>query len=71
MLLFPAEEHVDRWCRIWNLPRGATLSPHTCWALAHEWYRDRRDPNWRRRAVDEADALFMQLGLSGEFWKLN
>jgi len=45
MLLFRSEEMVDRWCRNWNLPRGATLSPATCWTLAREWYHDRRDPN--------------------------
>jgi len=71
MLLFRSEEMVNLWCRNWNLPRGAILSPATCWALAREWYRDRRDPKWRRRTVDEAHALFNQLGLTGDFWKLN
>jgi hypothetical protein len=71
MLLFRSEEQVDRWCRAWNLPRGAVLSPATCWALALAWYHDRRDPAWRRRSVDEAHELFGQLGLTGDFWKLN
>jgi hypothetical protein len=71
MLLFRSEEQVDHWCYAWNLARGATLSPATCWTLAREWYQDRRDPMWRRRTVDEARALFVQLGLTGEFWKLN
>jgi hypothetical protein len=53
------------------LARGATLSPEICWALAREWYWDRRDPMWRRRTVYEAHALFRQLGLTGDFWKLN
>lgn len=70
MLLFRSEEEADRWCRSWNLPRGAILSPATCWELAHEWYKDRCDPNWRRRSVDEAHTLFNQLGLTGEFWRL-
>jgi hypothetical protein len=39
--------------------------------LAREWYHDRRDRQWRRRTVDEAYALFNQLGLTGDFWKLN
>jgi len=26
---------------------------------------------WRRRTVDEAHALFNQLGLNGDFWRLN
>ena len=71
MLLFRSEEQVDRWCHAWNLARGATLSPTTCWALAREWYQDRGDPVWRRRSVDEAQALFRQLGLTDDFWRLN
>jgi hypothetical protein len=71
MLLFRSEEQVDRWCRSWGLARGAILSPEICWGLAREWYRDRRDPMWRRRTVDEAHTLFSQLGLTGDFWKLN
>jgi hypothetical protein len=71
MLLFRSEEQVDRWCRAWSLPRGAILSPTTCWELAHEWYQDRRDRKWRRRTMDEAHAVFRQLGLTGDFWKLN
>jgi hypothetical protein len=71
MLFFRSEDHIERWCRAWKLPQGASLSPATCWALAREWYYDRRDPNWRRRTVDEAHALFARLGLAGDFWKLN
>jgi hypothetical protein len=71
MLLFRSGEMVDRWCRNWGLPRGAILSPATCWTLAREWYHDRRDPQWRRRTVDEAHALFNRLGLTEDFWKLN
>jgi Alkylmercury lyase len=71
MLLFRSEEMVDRWCRNWGQPRGAILSPATCWMLAREWYQDRRDPQWRRRTVDETHALFNRLGLTEDFWKLN
>jgi hypothetical protein len=71
MLLFRSEEQIDRWCHSWSLPRGAILSPTACWELAREWYHDRRDPHWRRRTVDEAHAVFRQLGLTGDFWKLN
>ena len=71
MLFFRSEEHLDRWCRTWKLPRGAMLLPGICWDLAREWYHDRRDPRWRRRTIDEAHALFAQLGLQDDFWKLN
>ena len=71
MLLFRSEEHVDRWCASWRLPRGASLSLDQTWRLAQAWYSaDRRDPEWRRRTVDETEALLESLALNGPFWKL-
>lgn len=71
MLLFRDEEHIDRWCRQWQLPRGATLTLETGWRLAQAWHGpDRRDPRWRRRTVEETEALFASLGLVGDFWRL-
>ena len=71
MLLFRSEEHVDRWCRAWRMERGAAFSLETAWRLAVAWLGpDRRDPEWRRRTVEEAEALFEELGLTGTFWAL-
>ncbi|HXG93826.1 MAG TPA: hypothetical protein VNN73_15885 [Blastocatellia bacterium] len=71
MLLFRAEEHVEKWCADWNLSRGETLSPDKCWQLAKVWYSaDRREPDWRRRTADEAESLFSELGLTSPFWRL-
>jgi hypothetical protein len=71
MLLFWSEEHVERWRSAWTLPHGGTLSLAQCWRLAHAWYSpDRRKPDWRRKTVDEAEALFAQLGLTSAFWRL-
>ena len=73
MLLFRSEEHVDRWCRAWSLPRGGTLSPETAWRLARAWYSpDRRDRAWRRRTVDETDALLAEraAGPARQLWGL-
>jgi hypothetical protein len=71
MLLFRSEEHVDRWCGQWGIGRGALLSPQTAWELARAWYGpDRRNPAWRRRTLEETEALFADLGLTGDFWTL-
>jgi len=71
MLFFRSEEHVDRWCRQWNLSRGALLNLDQGWRLAQAWYGpDRREPDWRRKTVDEAEALFDELGLTSPFWNL-
>jgi len=71
MLFFRSEEHIEHWCRNWNLPRGGILSLDQGWRLAQAWYGpDRRVPEWRRKTVEEAEALFEELGLKGEFWRL-
>ena len=71
MLFFRSEEHVDRWCASWHFDRGAILSLETGWKLAQAWYgADRRDPEWRRRNLEETEALFAELGFTSEFWSL-
>jgi hypothetical protein len=71
MLFFRSEEHVTRWCQAWRFERGGILSLETGWKLAQAWYGpDRREPNWRRRTVEEAEELFGQLGLTSPFWAL-
>ena len=39
--------------------------------LARAWYSDRLSPTWERRSVDEAHALFEEIGLTGDFWRLD
>ena len=69
MLLFRSEEHVGRWCKVWNQPRGAVLTLDQGWQLAKAWYLDRLNPAWRSKTEKEAEALFQQLGLLGPFWR--
>jgi hypothetical protein len=40
------------------------------WRLASEWYKDRLSPDWRRKNVEEAEAVFAEIGLTGPFWQL-
>ena len=70
MLLFRAEEHIDRWCTQWNQPRGGTLTIDQAWDLADAWYRNKMDPGWRRATVDETEDLLVKVGLTGPFWSL-
>lgn len=69
MLLFRDEEHVDRWCRARELPRGALLTPEQGWRLAHGWFKDKLKPEWRRHTGAETAALLEEVGLRGDFWK--
>ena len=70
MLLFRGEEHIDRWCRQWKQPRGATLTVEQTWALAQAWYGTKMNVDWRRLTMEETEAVLSSLGLSGEFWRL-
>ena len=71
MLFFRSEEHIDIWCQQWKMERGATLSLEQGWRLAQAWYGpDRRDAAWRRKTVDETEALLSELGLTSSFWNL-
>jgi len=71
MLLFRSEEHIDRWCKAWRLTRGGVLSIDQAWKLADAWYRECMSPTFRRRTVDEAQELFVSLGLTSDFWRFS
>ena len=71
MLLFRSEEHALNWCRTWKLEPGGLMSLEQGWQLAQGWYGpDRRDPAWLRKTVEEAAALFKEVGLTDPFWDL-
>jgi hypothetical protein len=68
MNLFRSEEHLERWLA--GREPGATRSVETLCKLAHSWYSDRLDPDWRPRSVEQNQAILERLGLTGEFWQL-
>jgi len=70
MLLFRAEEHIDRWRRQWSQPPGAPLTIDQGWQLARAWFHDKMEPDWRRASIEETEALLERLGLLGSFWSL-
>jgi hypothetical protein len=70
MLLFRSEEHVRRWAEERSIPIGGTLTTDQGWRLAHAWFHDRLDLEWRRRTPEEAQTLFASIGLTGPFWQL-
>ena len=71
MLLFRSEEHIQRWSSRWRQPPGGILTLPQVWGLAKAWYQeDSRPDSWRRKTKDEAQALFNELGLTSEFWRL-
>jgi hypothetical protein len=70
MLAFRSEEHVDRWCESRGVPRGASFSLEQAWELGRRWYADKLSPEWKRATAEEAETVFADIGLTGDFWRL-
>jgi hypothetical protein len=68
MNLFRSEEHLERWLA--GREPGGRTSVETLCELAHAWYSDRLDPDWRPHPLDHNQAILDRLGLTGEFWQL-
>jgi hypothetical protein len=70
MLLFRSEEHLENWLGNGHA-RGAKLSMDQQWRLARAWFDGRHLPDWKRRTPQEAEAVFADVGLTGDFWHLS
>ena len=70
MLIFLSEDHIDEWCTFRARPRGGTMSTEQCWQLAHKWYSDKLSPDWRRKTLEESEAMLSSIGLTEPFWSL-
>jgi hypothetical protein len=69
MTLFKSEEHLGRWLKARNAPRGSVMSLEQAWRLAMAWYRDPRDPQWRPETREEQQRVIDGVGLRGAFWR--
>jgi len=70
MLLFRSEEHARGWREARGFRDAQTLSLEVGWRLARAWYVRKLEPGWRRHTLEEAEALFADLDLTGDFWRL-
>jgi hypothetical protein len=69
MNLFRSEEHLERWLA--GRDPGATMSAGKLCELAHAWYEDRLDPDWRPHTLEQNQAILDRVGLTGDFWRLS
>jgi len=56
------------WCRANKMKQGQLLTIEQVWALSKAWYRDRLNPDFEGRSIEEALEIFRQLGLNDPFW---
>jgi hypothetical protein len=65
MNLFRSEEHARRF-----RPEGAVIPVAQLSELAHAWWDDRVDPDWRPHTREQNQAILDRVGLTGDFWAL-
>ncbi len=46
------------------------MSPEQCWQLAQAWYSGKLSPDWRRKTLEESEAMLASIGLTEPFWNL-
>lgn len=71
MLLFRSEEHAERWTEQRGLMGGGFMTVEQQWELSRTWYAGRLEPGFRRRTLDEAQAVLEGIGLTDPFWSLS
>jgi hypothetical protein len=68
MNLFRSEAHVSRWLD--GRAPGSTLPVAQLNDLAHAWWGDRLEPEWRPRTREQNQAILTAVGLTDQFWQL-
>ncbi len=69
MQVFRSEAHLDAYLKKAGREPGAVFSLEQLGDLAVRWYGDRLDENFGGRTMAEAQAVFLQVGLTGSFWE--
>lgn len=70
ILFFENEGGVDAWCERHGHPRGSVLGIAKGLELARLWFGDYASRDWKRKTPQQAVAIFAQLELDREFWRI-
>ena len=70
MLLFKDEDHVVEWSARHKIPRGDIQPVTKVLELAKRWYGEHLRPDWTKKSVGEARAIFADLGFAHPVWNL-
>jgi len=70
MLLFRGEGQVAGWSRRHGIPLGDVQPVSKVLELAKRWYGDYLRPDWSKKTIAEARAIFAGLGLTHPVWEL-
>ncbi len=70
VLPFRSEADIDAWAVRHRLPRGRAVPVAQLAELAARWYGHHADTDWRKWTLTEAQAIFDEVGLTDDFWRL-
>jgi hypothetical protein len=70
VLAFRSARDVERWAARHRYPVGAVVPLRTVLRLGRAWYGRHLDEDWRKWTTLEAQAIFEDVGLVGDFWRL-
>lgn len=70
MLLFKDEKQVAEWCARHRIPRGDVQPVARVLELAKRWYGEHLRPDWTKKSITEARAIFTDLGFVHPVWSL-
>jgi hypothetical protein len=70
ILFFSSEARIEEWCARHGRPKGQVLDMPKALALAERWFGDYASPDWTRKTPEQANAIFTELALTPEFWRL-
>lgn len=69
MNLFRSGEHVRTWLEMRGYHDGQTIGVAQLCDLAHSFYGNRLEPDWRPRTLAETQGILDSVGLTGPFWR--
>lgn len=70
MLFFKDANHVAEWSKRHRIPHGDVQPVEKVLELAKRWYGGHLKPDWTKKSVNEARAIFAELGLTHPIWSL-
>ena len=70
MLFFRDEQQVRDWSHRHRIAVGDLQPLSRVLELSQRWYADYLRPDWRKKSVDEARAIFADLGFNHPVWHL-
>jgi hypothetical protein len=68
MLFFRSEAEAAEWKRARNVQTGEVMPLAQLWTLSQKWYGNRITRDFHGRSLEEAQAIFREVGLTAPFW---